>query len=285
MVLVTGASGHLGRRVVELLVAKGVPVVAATRDPAKLAGLSGVEVRRLDFDDADSLGTAFRGIERALIVSTDRLDVPRSEQHGRAIAAAAKAGVRHLVYTSFANPTETSAVGLARDHRLTEAALVASGVGFTSLRNQLYADLLLQSLPQALASGQWYTARGAGAVAYVTREDCAQAAAGALADGFAGTRYLTISGPEALTGDAIAAIAAEVAGRPLAHVSIPADGLKAGMVGAGLPEGIADLLVSFEVAAARGEMSEVTGHVATLSGRPPISVRAFLQAHAAALRG
>lgn len=282
-VLVSGAGGHLGRRVVELLLEAGTRgVVAGTRDPAKLADLAarGVEVRRLDFDDPASLAAGFAGIGRALIVSTDALDRPgrRLEQHRRAVEAAARAGVRHLVYTSLTNPGPESAVLIAPDHRDTEAAIAATDLGFTVLRNNLYIDLVLGSLAQTVANGALYTARAAGAVGYVTREDCARTAAAALVDRFEGRRTLDVTGPAAVTGDELAAAIAVVAGKPVAHVPLPPSGYREALIGAGLPAGIADLLVSFEVASARGELDVVSSAVRDLTGRPPSSVAAFLAA-------
>src|SRR5882672_414634 len=146
--LVTGASGQLGRRVVELLLeAKpGRPIIALSRQPRKLDDLArlGVEVRAADFDDPASLPTAFRGVGRALLVSTDAVG-RRIAQHRAAIDAAARVGVAHLVYTSMPNPGPENEALVARDHRETEAALVASPLGFTILRNNLYIDLSLSA--------------------------------------------------------------------------------------------------------------------------------------------
>src|SRR4051794_23190970 len=157
--LVTGASGQLGRRVVELLLdAKAGTVIAATRDPAKVADLAarGAVVRKADFEDEASLAEAFAGVDRLLLVSTDAVDRPgrRIAQHEAAVRAAVRAGVKHIVYTSMPNPGVDSPVSIAVDHRKTEEAITATSLGFTILRNNLYTDLLLQSLPRAVATGQ-----------------------------------------------------------------------------------------------------------------------------------
>lgn len=283
--LVTGASGKLGKRVIELLLAAGERVVAGTRDPGKLADLAaqGVPVRRVDFDD-EALPAAFAGIDRVLIISTDALDRPgrRGDQHVRAIAAAKEAGVKHIVYTSLHNPVD-SAVTLAPDHVRSERALADSGVGYTVLRNALYAENLLGSLPGAVASGKLITAQGTGGASYVTREDCARAAAAALASDFDGKRTLDITGPAAITGDELARLAADVTGRPVVHSAIPAGHLREGLLGHGLPAPIADLLVSFDVAIANGEYQRVSPAVAELTGRAPAPLADFLGANQAAL--
>ena len=184
--LVTGASGQLGAEVVRRLVAlRGDDqIIAGSRDVEKLAGLDGVTIRRVDFDDDEAtLQAAFEGVDRLLLISTDALDRPgrRAEQHLRAIRAAKAAGVRHVLYTSLAKAAEDSAVVIGLDHVLTERALAASGLGYTVLRNNLYAEVLVGSVGHAVSSGQLVTARGDGAIAYVTRSDCARAAAAALA--------------------------------------------------------------------------------------------------------
>jgi NAD(P)H dehydrogenase (quinone) len=286
--LVTGASGQLGRRVVELLLAQDHgPIIATTRTPDALAELAarGVEVRRADFDDEASLVQAFRGAERVLLVSTDALDRPgrRLAQQQRAVRALEAAGVKHVVYTSLPN-APSSSVSIAPDHAGTEAALAASRLDFTILRNNLYADLLLTSLPAAIASGQLVDVRGNGAVAYVTREDCARAAAAALADRSAsGRRTLDVTGPSALTSDQLAALCSEILGRKIVHVSVPGDALIRGLIAHGLPQPVAEMLASFDIAISKGELSAVTDTVERLTGRASQTVRDFLTQNRGAL--
>jgi NAD(P)H dehydrogenase (quinone) len=286
--LVTGASGQLGRRVVELLLAQDHgPIIATTRTPGSLQELAarGVEVRRADFDDEASLVQAFRGAGRALLVSTDALDRPgrRLAQQQRAVRALAAAGVAHVVYTSLPDAASSS-VSIAPDHAGTEVALVESGLDFTILRNNLYTDLLFMTLPAALASGQLVDARGNGPVAYVTREDCARAAAAALADRSAGgRRTLDVTGPAAITSAELAALASEILGREIVHVAVPADALIRGLLDHGLPIPVAEMLASFDVAISRGELAAVSDTVQRLTGRAPQSIRDFLAQNRAAL--
>ncbi|MBK9644257.1 MAG: SDR family oxidoreductase [Deltaproteobacteria bacterium] len=285
--LVTGASGQLGGEVVRRLVARGGDdvIIAGSREVGKLAGLDGVTPRRVDFDDDEAtLQAAFEGVDRALIISTDALDRPgrRAEQHLRAIRAAKAAGVKHLLYTSLAKAADDSAIPIAQDHVLTERALAASGLGHTVLRNNLYAEVLVGAVGHAVSSGQLITARGEGAIAYVTRSDCARAAAAALASSFDGQRVLEITGPEAVTGDQIAAMLTELSGRPVAHLPVPVEAYVQGLVQAGLPEPYAQVYASFEVAAARGELGEASGAVEALSGEAATPLRVAL---AGALKG
>jgi NAD(P)H dehydrogenase (quinone) len=288
--LVSGASGQLGRRVVELLLERDTgPVIATTRKPDTLKDLAarGVDVRHADFDQPSTLTAAFRGAGRALLVSTDTLDTPgkRIVQHRAAIAAFEASGVRHVVYTSLPNPVG-SPILIAKDHAGTEEALSASRLGFTNLRNNVYADMLLFSLPQAVASGHLVTARGDGAVAYVTREDVARTAAAALADRAAKEcRTLDVTGSEALTASAIAALVTEITGRRVQHVSVEPKELVAGMTAHGLPQALAEVYASFDIGIARGDLATVTDTVSRLTGRAPERLRDFLARKRGALLG
>lgn len=285
--LVTGAGGQLGRRVVELLLESGASgVIATTRDPGKLADLAarGVEVRRADFDDPASLAAAFAGVDRLLLVSTDALHRPglRLAQHRAAIAAAERAGVRHVVYTSAPAPAPTPGGSLLDDHFWTEAALFASPLDWTILRDNIYADMILMGIGHAIASGRLVSATGTGGRAYVTREDCARTAAAALLAA-SGREIHDVSGPAAVTQDELAAIVGELTGRTIAHVAVGPEELKQGLLGAGLPPFLVDALAAFDVAAARGYHAVVTPTVQALTGKAPTAVRDFLAAHRAAL--
>lgn len=285
--IVTGAGGHLGRRVVELLLEAGAgPIVATTRNPDKLADLAarGVTVRRADFDDPATLPQAFAGGGRLLLISTDDLAQPgkRLAQHRAAVAAAEAAGVGHVVYTSVTAAHPTPQSSLSNDHFWTEQALAASGMGWTFLRNNLYADLLLHALPHAIATGQLFTATGSGGRSYVTREDCARAAAAALRTGD-GRRIYDITGPAAVTQDEVAAIAAAIVGKPVTHVALTPDALRPGLAAAGLPPFMIDVLIDFDVETAQGYFAVATPAVQELTGRAPTSVAEFLQANRAAL--
>ncbi len=287
--IVTGAAGHLGRRVVELLLEKSLEarLVATTRAPEKLADLAarGVEVRAADFDRPETLAAAFAGGDRLLLISTDVVGQGdrRLNQHRNAVSAAQAAGVKHVVYTSLTRPEPGTPITLAPDHHGTEQALAASTLDWTVLRNNVYTDGLLGSLPRAVATGQWLAAAGDGRTAFVTREDCARVAAAALAADRAGRSVLDITGPAAVSHAEIAAIAAELTGKPVTYVPVPAEGLAAGLAQAGLPGFVVDLIVSFDLATAQGFLLGATTTVADLTGKPAQSVREFLTANRAAL--
>jgi NAD(P)H dehydrogenase (quinone) len=282
--LVTGASGHLARIAIDHLLANGAKhVIAGTRDVSKVADLKarGVEIRQLDFDDAASMAAAFAGVDRVLLVSTDAVGKRLAQQTG-AVAAAAKAGVKHIVYTSAPNASPSTKNALSNEHYWTEQALVANGTDWTVLRNHLYADLNLMSAGPAIASGKLYDATEGRGRAYVTRADTARAAAGALLK-LEGKSILDVTGPEALTQAQIAGLFSKLSGKPVERVGLTGEQLREGLKAAGLPDMMAALLVDFDLDAAKGYHAIVTDVVRDLSGREPQSLAAFLEENKAAL--
>lgn len=289
--LVTGASGKFGQSVLRhlldtLKIAPG-RIAAASRKPDALSqwAARGIATRALDFDDAASMATAFAGTGRVLIISTNALDAEgtRLRQHSAAIAAAAKAGVNHIVYTSLPN-ADTSPVSFAPDHAGTEAVIAASGVaGWSILRNHWYFENLYLSMPSALASGQWYSASGDGRLAHIARDDLALAAAVALTDGFTGQRTLTLGGGKARSTEEIAAMVSKATSKPLTVVRVPLDGLIQGMIGAGLPAGVATVLGSFDAAQKGGFLDGNSEEFETLTGRKPRPFEDWLAENTTAL--
>jgi NAD(P)H dehydrogenase (quinone) len=282
VLLVTGASGHLGRRVIELLLeAQAGTIIATTRTPEQLADFSarGVLVRQADFNDPASLSIAFAGVDRLLLISTDTFEPGlRLHQHRTAIKAAQEAGVSHVVYTSLVGSGPESPVLFAPDHHGTEAALADSTLTWTVLRNNLYAEVLLGSLGQAIQTGQLFSAAAQGKTAYVTREDCARAAAAALASPFNGRRTLDITGPEALSQADLAVLAAQITGKSITTVPLELEKLIQGMVGAGLPRPIAEIYASIDTAIAQGQFDVVSHAVEELTGAKPAPAAEFLTA-------
>lgn len=284
--LVTGAGGALGRLVLAELTARGATNLrAGSRRPEALeiAGTTSVHV---DFDDPASLDAAFAGVERLLVISTDALDVAgtRQRQHLSAVAAAARAGVAHVVYTSMPAPALDHPIFFAPDHLATEEAIKTSGMGYTILRNNWYFENLALSLPAALAHNAHLTSAGDGRIAHGARADFAAAAAGALLGETDSATY-DLSGPEAQTVAAQFAAINAALGTAIAVVPMEDAALDATLTGAGVPAPLAALLVGADRAAREGRMDRVTGHVERLSGRAPQTLTAWLAENAGRLRG
>lgn len=292
-ILVTGAAGSLGGAIIRhLLDSEGVAssrIVAVSRDPSKLAALAdkGVTARAGDFDDEASLTAAFAGAGTALIVSTDAVGEPgkRLRQHLTAVSAARAAGASRIGYTSMFSPEPGNPVLFAPDHHGTEEAIRASGIPYSIFRNGWYQENLMMSLPQAVASGHWYTSAEDGKTAFVQRNDLARAIAAGLAKPPAGSATYTLSGSEAFSNAEIAAMASEVVGKPIAVVNLTDEQLAEGMKAAGVPAPVVPLLVSFEAATRAGVLGTVSNDIETLTGRKPAPLKAWLAANKAALGG
>ncbi|HCL65386.1 MAG TPA: NAD(P)-dependent oxidoreductase [Rhizobium sp.] len=288
-ILVTGASGHLGSLIINhLLETEGVSpadIIAGSRDPAKLLALAarGVETRRVDFNDTASMPSALTGVDRLLIISTDAIGT-RLEPQKAAVAAAKRAGVERIFYTSMPQPEDTK-ITFAPDHLGTEQAIKASGLAYTIFRNGWYMENLFMSLPQALASGHWYTSSGNGRIAHVAREDIARAIAAGLARPAADSVTYTLTGEKTYTTEEIAALVREVTGKPLAIVNLTDAQLSEGMAAAGVPAPFIPTFVSFDANTREGKIAMATGDVEKLTGRKPLSLRAFIETNKAALAG
>jgi NAD(P)H dehydrogenase (quinone) len=279
--LVTGASGNLGRAVVAELRRLGAKkVIAATRTPGKhreLAAL-GVEEREADFDRPDTLQAAFRGVERLLLISTDSLHAPnlRIKQHRAAIQAAAGAGVDHVVYTSIPNAHPTEGPSIPDDHFWTEVALFESGLNWTILRNNLYAEVILRFAQFALKTGKLVSATRSQGRSYVTREDCARTAAAALLNA-TGKAIFDVTGPAPVTHEEIASTLSRLSGKSIQHVNVTPDEVEKGLVAAGIPQFAARSVRELDEESSRGYQAIVTPTVTNLTGRVPMSVENFLQ--------
>lgn len=280
---ITGASGQLGRRAAELVLA-AVPaedVILATRTPATLASFAerGAAVRHADFAEPHGLAAAFAGAGRLLLVSATDL-TQRTAHHRAALDAATAAGVRHVIYTSGLRPEPPNPAVVAPSHYTTEQALESSGLAWTVLRNSLYADYQLSEAERALETGVLVHNRGSGAVAYVAREDCAAAAAAVLLQGGHERAAYDITGGEAWTVDELAALYAELGGRPVHAQALDDAAFVSALLGNSSADDHlrygAELVASFGRSIREGYMSACTDHVERLTGRPPRPLREVL---------
>lgn len=283
-ILVAGAGGHLGRRVVQILHDQGVTdLVAASRDLSKLQEFAdqGIALRRADYNNPDMLQTAFAGVDRLLLISTDELQTPglRIRQHQNAIRAAEAAGIRHIVYTSMPNPVNSTAISFAHDHVATEQALIESGLGYTILRVSWYSENLRGYLPQIIQAGTWPTAAGDGRVAFVPREDVARVTAAALLSESESNVY-DITGAEALTITGIAEAIRNVFGRQINVKDVSTDQIQKELQGIGIPDAFIPTVVMTDLNTKAGHFDVVTNTIERLTGKSPQSLKSFLQENA-----
>ena len=289
--VITGASGQLGRRAAEIALAACGPgrLILVTRRPDALADLAarGAEVRSADFDRPASLRAAFAGGGRMLLISTTDL-ARRNAQHRAAIDGAVAAGVEHIVYTSVLRPEPANPALIVPSHAFTEQALAASGLEWTLLRNSLYADYQLPEAARAIAARSFVHNRGAGRVAYVAREDCAGVAAAVLvADGHAGAVY-DVTGPHAYDAAELAQLYGELGAHGVEAVALDDAAFIAGLVGAGAGDDHAkygaQLVASFGRSIRAGYLATCTDTVTKLTACPALTLREVLEAKLKAVR-
>jgi NAD(P)H dehydrogenase (quinone) len=272
-ILLTGANGNYGRLVAQRLLERvpAAELIVSVRDTAKAADLAerGVIVRHGDFDDPASLD--FTGADRMLLVSTDGPDDVRIGQHTAAVQAAAKAGVRHLAYSSVTD-ADTSPLLLARVHSATEQAIRASGLAFTFLRNGMYSEYFANGAIGALEHGVLLSASGDGGLAAATRPDLAEAAAIVLTtEGHEGKVY-ELTGSRAWTSAELAGLVAAKSGKTLVHKDVSGPELTEVLRGAGLPGFYADLLVDIQLRTRDGVLARTSPDLGALLGRAPATV-------------
>jgi NAD(P)H dehydrogenase (quinone) len=270
MIAITGATGHLGRLAIESLLDRGVPpvdLVAVVRSPEKAADLAarGVQIRRADYGEPDSLATALAGVQKLLLVSGSEVG-QRIPQHRNVVNAARGAGVRLLAYTSILR-AESATMLLAAEHRATEQLIRESGIPFVFLRNGWYIENYTGQLARALEHGAIFGSAGEGRVSAATRADYAAAAAAVLTGEGHENRAYELGGDEAFTLPELAAEIARRSGRPVAYRDMPAEAYAEVLVGAGLPEPYARILADSDAGIARGELFVDGGDLRRLIGR------------------
>ncbi|WP_120338424.1 SDR family oxidoreductase [Cryobacterium soli] len=270
-IVVTGATGQLGRLIVEHLLNRGVApaeITAVGRNTGRLAELaaSGVGTAVIDYTDPASLEAAFAGADVLMLVSGSEVG-QRVAQHTNAITAAVAAGVGRIVYTS-APKADTSALILAPEHKATEEALHASGIPVTILRNGWYTENYASAVQQARENGVYLTSAGDGRVASASRTDYAEAAAVVLSTpGHENVTY-ELAGDVAWTGTDMAAALAEVVGSPVVFTSVTPEEHSAILTGAGLDGGTVGFVVALDGNTRDGLLAGGTTDLSTLIGRP-----------------
>ncbi|WP_370420185.1 SDR family oxidoreductase [Pantoea vagans] len=280
MIAVTGATGQLGRIVIDALLKKvpAAEIVAAVRTPAKAADLAalGVIVRQADYGQPETLEAAFADVDKLLLISGSEVG-QREAQHKAVIDAAKAAGVGFIAYTSLLH-ADTSPLGLGVEHRATEALLKAAGIPFALLRNGWYTENYAASIPPALAHHAFIGAAGEGRIASAARQDYAEAAAEVMTrDDQAGKVY-ELSGDDSYTLAQFAAEIAAQSGEKVDYVNLSQADFAAALKGAGLPEGLAEMLADSDAGAEKGGLFDDSRQLSKLIGRPTTSWQAVIRA-------
>jgi len=270
MIAITGATGQLGRFVIEALLKK-VPaeeIVAAVRTPAKAADLAaqGITVRQADYSQPETLRAAFAGVDKLLLISGSEVG-QREAQHKAVIEAAQAAGVGFIAYTSLLH-ADTSPLGLGVEHRATEALLKASGIPFALLRNGWYTENYAASIPPALAQHAFIGAAGEGRIASAARQDYAEAAAEVMSREDQAGKVYELAGDDSYTLAQFAAEIAAQSGEKVDYVNLSQADFAAALKGAGLPEGLAEMLADSDAGAEKGGLYNDSRQLSKLIGRP-----------------
>ncbi|EOG5373580.1 SDR family oxidoreductase [Cronobacter turicensis] len=279
MIAITGATGHLGLRVIDTLLntVAAQEIVAIVRNPAKAATLSakGVQVRAADYGDVAALTAALAGVEKLLLISSSEVG-QRAPQHRNVIDAAKTAGVKLIAYTSLLH-ADRSPLGLADEHAATEKMLADAGIPYVLLRNGWYTENYLASVPPALEHGVFIGSAGDGKIASASRQDYAEAAAKVLTlDNQAGRVY-ELAGDNAWTLRDLTALLSKETGKTVAYQNLSEADFAAALAGAGLPEGFAKLLADSDIGASKGGLFDDSRQLSALIGRPTTSLETSLR--------
>ncbi len=279
--MITGAAGQLGSKVLEILTQNFQgKLIAGSRHPEKLKAFekSGVELRQIDFDQIDTLEKGFLNVDKLLIISTDSLAVPglRLKQHLNAIQAAKAAGVNHIVYTSLTG-AEDSPIFFSPDHYGTEEAIKASGLDYTILRHNWYVENLLPSLGPAIQTGIIETSTGDGKVAFISRDDCARVDAYIMISDKFKNVTIDVTGEKAYSYSEISQCLSECVGRHIEHKKVRTSDLRSNLASQQFPSFVIDLISTYEEAVAKGYQEKTNHFVRELTGIVPKSLFDYIK--------
>lgn len=280
MIAVTGATGQLGRLVLEELLKTRAPesIAALVRslDKARDLAARGLQVREADYSRPSTLEVALKGVDRLLLISSSEIG-QRVDQHRAVIDAACRAGVQLLVYTSLLH-ADTSVLGLAGEHRETEALVQGSGLPFVILRNGWYTENYIAAIPAALAHGTLLGSANEGRIASAARADYAAAAAAVLRNDAEIGRVYELAGDTAYSLAELAAEISRLSGNAVRYQDLPPADYKAVLLGAGLPDGLAALLADSDAGASQGALFDDGKQLSQLIGRPTTPLATLLTA-------
>lgn len=270
MILVTGATGQLGRLVIKSLIEKGVEpsnIIAAARNLDSAQDLSslGISIRYADYTDPASLKEALEDVEKVLLISSNNVG-HRVQEHQAVIQAAAEANVKQLAYTSILKASSTP-IKLGAEHIATESDIKASGIPYTILRNGWYSENYLAALPMALQHNAFIGSAGEGKVSSAARADYAEAAAVVLSTEGHLRKTYELAGDNSYTLSDLAAETAKQAGKKLSYHNLPEKEFAKILLDSGLPEGLAYGLADADIGASNGFLESSSSELQYLLGR------------------
>lgn len=282
-ILVTGATGSLGKQTIEFLRSKTdvSNIVALVRDKSKATDLKnlGVEIRVGDYDDLESLNVAFKGIDKLFFISASDVE-KRLPQHKNVLEAIKQSEIKHVVYTSFVRKNETDSspiAALGKAHIFTDDSLINSGITYTILRHTLYMEFAPFFMGDKVLETQMvYLPSGNGKVAFLLRSEMAEIAANVLTSEGHENKIYNISGEQAFSYGDIARMISKIAGKEIKFVSPPLDEFVHTLQKAGVPEGMIGMSTGFAQAIEQGEFDIPNPDISQLLGRKPVSLADFL---------
>ncbi|MNU41813.1 Quinone oxidoreductase 2 [compost metagenome] len=281
MIVVTGANGNLGRKIVEELLGR-VPaeeIGVSVRDVSKAQDLKerGIRVRQGNYDDSESLLHAFEQASQVLIVSSNTLEIDEAvRQHQTAIDMAKRAGVGRVLYTSHMGSSASSHFPPMLTNAATEEILKSSGMAFTSLRCGFFATSALLMIRDALKTGELIVPES-GPIAWTTHSDLAAVTAAILIEGKLGGITSPLTASEAIDMEGVASIASTILDQPIRHIVVSDEEYRKRLASHGMPEAIINLLTGIFQASRQGDFSQIDPTLENLIGRPPIRFQEFLK--------
>ncbi|WP_017730889.1 SDR family oxidoreductase [Nafulsella turpanensis] len=281
MLLITGASGNLGKSTIDFLLKHLQPeqVGAMVRNPDKAGALTSrnVPLRQADYEDYPSLQKVFEGVEKLLFISTSVTGEERTRQHSNVVKAAHEAGIRHIYYTSIVNPSADATFGATPGHFETEKAIKETGITYTFFRNNLYLDLLPDIAGNAVESGSLYFAGGEQRAGFVLREDIAEAIAKVILRKEQESQVYTISAPQTYSFYDVAVALSKAANKPVKYIPISTDYMRKSMKDAQVPAPVIDISTNMADALQKGEFDYPDNTLRSILQREPVDVETFLK--------
>lgn len=281
MLLITGATGNLGKSTIDFLLQHLQPeqTSALVRNPEKAETLKSrnVPLRQGDYEEYDSLKKAFEGVEDLLFISTSVTGEDRSRQHANVVKAAREAGIQHIYYTSIINPSPDATFGATPGHYETEEDIKKSGMSYTFFRNNLYMDLLPDLVGNSAESGTLYFAGGEQRGGFVLREDIAEAIAKVILRKEKDNKVYTISAPQTYSFYDVAVGLSKAANKPVKYVPVSTEDMRKGMESAQAPAPVIDISTNMADAFQKGEFDFPDNTLRSLLQREPVNVETFLK--------